>query len=454
MYVRMKRTARTLGAVAAAALVMGGVAACAAEDGAAGGNGSSSDEAADMSQLDAALEEGGKITYWGWAPWTQEQVDAFEAEYPNVTVDFVNTTSAGDHNVKLQNAITAGNGAPDAVQLEYQSFPQFVLPGQLADLSALGMGELEDDFTASTWSQVSADGVLRGLPQDSGPMAMFYNARVFDEAGLDVPATWDDYLAAAAALKEDGSFITNDDGGYSGLGLGMIWQAGGQPFAAEGESVSIDLQDEGSQRWADMWTQLLQADELAMIPGGTEEWGKALSDGTIATVVAGGWFAGLLSGAAPEGAGDWRVAPMPTYDGGDPVSAEQGGSGQAVLEVSENKALAAAFLRWLNTSDTSVGIVMKSGGFPTTRAQLEDPAFLETESEYFGGQKVNEVLAAAAESVPAGWQYLPWQAYANSIYADTVGQVFLDGGDINDGLIAWQEENVAYGVDQGFSVNE
>lgn len=94
----------------------------------------------------------------------------------------------------------------------------------------------------------------------------------------------------------------------------------GGAFAAEGEGVTIDLQDEGSQRWADMWTHLLQADELAMIPGGTEEWGKALSDGTIATVVAGGWFAGLLSGAA--GAGDWRVAPMPTYDGGDPVSAE------------------------------------------------------------------------------------------------------------------------------------
>ncbi|GAA3639316.1 sugar ABC transporter substrate-binding protein [Microbacterium awajiense] len=437
--------------MAAAALAVGGLAACSSN-----GDGDTVDAGSpgDISQLDAALEEGGSITYWGWAPWTQDQIDAFEAEYPNVTVDFVNTTSASDHNVKLQNAIQAGNGAPDAVQLEYQSFPQFTLPGALADLSSLGMDALEDQFTPSTWSQVSENGVLRGLPQDSGPMAMFYNARVFEEQGLEVPATWDDYVAAAEVLKASGSFITNDDGGYSGLGLGMIWQAGGRPFSADGENVSIDLQDEGSVRWADMWTELLQSDSLAMIPGGTEEWGKSLGDGTIATVVAGGWFAGLLAGAAPDGAGDWRVAPMPTYDGGEPVSAEQGGSGQAVLESSENKALAAAFLRWLNTSETSVGIVMDSGGFPTTRAQLEDPGFLEVESEYFGGQKVNEVLAAAAESVPAGWQYLPWQAYANSIYADTVGQVFLEGGDINDGLIAWQDENVAYGNDQGFSVNE
>lgn len=161
-------------------------------------------------------------------------------------MEFVNTISAGDHNVKLQNAITAGNGAPDAVQLEYQSFPQFTLPGDLADLSALGMDALEDEFTASTWSQVSsADGALRGLPQDSGPMAMFYNARVFDEQGLDVPATWDDYVAAAEVLKGTGSFITNDDGGYSGLGLGMIWQAGGQPFSSEGENVTSIFRTRG-----------------------------------------------------------------------------------------------------------------------------------------------------------------------------------------------------------------
>ncbi|WP_396667619.1 ABC transporter substrate-binding protein [Microbacterium sp. R86528] len=449
---RMHHASRALGTAAAVALTIGTLAACSADS--TGDTGSADSSTGDIAELDAALEEGGTISYWGWASWTQAQIDAFELEYPNVTVDFVSTTSADDHNVKLQNAITAGNGAPDAVQLEYQSFPQFVLPGALADLSALGMDELEDQFTASTWSQVSSDGKLVGLPQDSGPMAMFYNARVFEEQGLDVPTTWDDYTAAAEALRPADVYITNDDGGYSGLGLGLIWQAGGQPFQADGENVTIDLQDEGSVRWADTWTGLLQSDTLAMIPGGTEEWGKALGDGTIATVVAGGWFAGLLAGAAPDGAGDWRVAPMPTYDGGAAVSAEQGGSGQAVLESSENKALAAAFLRWLNTSETSVGIVMDAGGFPTTRAQLEDPGFLDIESEYFGGQKINQVLADAAESVPSGWQYLPWQAYANSIYADTVGQVYLSGGDINDGLIQWQDENVAYGNDQGFSIDD
>nr|WP_286219408.1 extracellular solute-binding protein [Paraoerskovia sediminicola] len=383
-------------------------------------------------------------------------MDAFEAEYPKVTVDFVNTSNAADHNLKLQNAIAAGSGAPDATQLEYQSFPQFTLPGSLADLSGLGFDELKSQFTDSTWSSVTtADGIF-GLPQDSGPMAMFYNAELFEEHDIDVPTTWDDYVAAGKALHEADPdvYMANDDGGYSGFGMSMIWQAGGRPFQTDGESVSIDLQDEGSVRWADMWNQLLQSGSLAAIPGGTEEWGKAMGDGTIATVPAGGWFAGLLAGAAPDGAGKWRVAPMPTYDGGDAVGAEQGGSGQAVLEQSDNKALAAGFLRWLNTSETSVGIVMDAGGFPTTLAQLEAPDFLGVENDYFGGQKINEVLVDAAKSVPTGWEYLPWQAQANATYADTVGKVYLDEGDINSGLQAWQDENVSYGQGQGFSVNE
>ncbi len=43
---------------------------------------------------------------------------------------------------------------------------------------------------------------LYGLPQDSGPMALFYNQEVFDEHnGLEVPTTWDEYVAAAEKLK-------------------------------------------------------------------------------------------------------------------------------------------------------------------------------------------------------------------------------------------------------------
>jgi multiple sugar transport system substrate-binding protein len=159
----------------------------------------------------------------------------------------------------------------------------------------------------------------------------------------------------------------------------------------------------------------------------------------------------VLESSVADGKGKWAVAPMPSYDG-QPVTAENGGSAQSVLKQSKNPALAAGFLRWLNHGESSIKIFLASGGFPATTADLRSAAFRDKASDYFGGQKINQVLTAAADSVAKGWSYLPYQLYANSIYPDTVGKAYLNGSDINAGLLAWQQALVDYGNQQGFSV--
>lgn len=437
--------------LAATALVATlGLTACSGGGDAGSGGGDASAEA-----IDAALEEGGELTYWTWTPSAEAQVAAFQDAYPNVTVKLVDTASAADHNLRLQNAITAGSGAPDVAQLEYQSIPQFVLPGSLVDLTEYGFGDLDDKYTASTWGSVTIQDGIWGLPQDSGPMALFYNKRVFDEFGLEVPTTWDEYVEAGRQLHaaDPTKFITNDPGGDAGFGTSMIWQAGGRPFQVDGENITVNLQDEGAERWAQTWDQLVDEGLVGQVTGWTDEWFAGLADGTIASLPIGAWMPGVLESGAEGGSGDWAVAPMPTYDGGEAVTAENGGSAQVVLEQSSKKALAAGFLRWLNSSQDSIDVFLESGGFPATVADLESEEFLNHESEYFGGQQINRVLVDAANSVGTGWQYLPWQAYANSIYADTVGQSYLNRTPISDGLANWQDQNVAYGKEQGYTVD-
>ncbi|GAA2041374.1 sugar ABC transporter substrate-binding protein [Agromyces tropicus] len=444
---RITRSAarRTLSVVAAAALV-GSLAACSA--------GGSDAAAGSADDLDAALEQGGKITYWSWTPSAEAQVAAFEEAYPNVDVELVNAGTNTEEYTKLQNAIKAGSGAPDVVQIEYYAIPQFALSDALVDLSQYGLDGLEDQYSASTWGAVNVDGELVGLPQDSGPMALFYNATVFDEYGIDVPATWDDYVQAARDLHaaDPSKYITSDTGD-AGFTTSMIWQAGGRPFGIDGTDITIDLADEGTQQWTGVWNQLVEEDLLATTPGWSDEWFKGLADGSIASLVIGAWMPGVLESSVPDAAGDWRVAPMPTYDG-TPVAAENGGGGQSVTKQSQNPALAAAFLRWLNSDPESIDVFLQSGGFPSTTADLDDPEFVGYESEYFGGQKINEVLTQASKDVSSGWSYLPYQVYANSIYGDTVGQSYANGTDLNEGLAAWQEQLVQYGNDQGFSVDE
>jgi multiple sugar transport system substrate-binding protein len=178
-----------------------------------------------------------------------------------------------------------------------------------------------------------------------------------------------------------------------------------------------------------------------------------MDNGTIATLVTGAWMPGNMESGAPNAAGDWRVAPMPQWEEGGTATAENGGSSLAITEASQQKALAYAFLEYASVGE-GVQIRIDGGAFPTTVADLQSDEFLGYESEYFGGQKINEVLSESATSVVEGWQYLPFQAYANSIYADTVGQAYTGSTTLVDGLGAWQDAIVSYGNEQGFTVSE
>ena len=439
---------RTVFAVAAAALSVGALTAC------SGGNTGSTTGGGSADDIEKALEAGGEITYWSWTPSAEAQVAAFQAKYPNVKVNLVNAGTNTEEYTKLQNAIKAGSGAPDVVQIEYYAFPQFALSDSLLDLSSYGFGDLESAYASGPWGAVDFDGKIYGLPQDSGPMALFYNKTVFDQYGITAPKTWDEYYAAAQKLHaaDPTKYITADTGD-SGFTTSMIWQAGGTPFKADGTNVTIDLQDAGSKKFAENWNRLIEGGLLSSTPSWSDEWFKGLGDGSIASLVIGAWMPGVLESSVKDGAGNWAVAPIPTYDG-KPATAENGGGGQAVTKQSKNPALAAGFLKWLNNDEESLQIFAESGGFPSTTAQLSDPAFVDKKSDYFGGQAINQVLTEASGDVVKGFSYLPFQVYANSIYGDTVGQAYSTKGDLNEGLKAWQEQLVTYGNDQGFSVNK
>jgi multiple sugar transport system substrate-binding protein len=283
-------------------------------------------------------------------------------------------------------------------------------------------------------------------------MALFYNKSVFDKYGLTVPTTWDQFVADAKKLHQANpqEYLTSD-GGDGLFASSLIWQAGGHPYQVDGTKVTIALQDEGTKKWTSVWNQLVEGQLLSPTPGYTDDWYKQLGNGQIASLVSGAWMPSLLESAAKDGSGNWRAAPMPTYDG-TPASANYGGSAQAVLKQSKNQALAAAFVKWINSSDEGIKILMDSGSFPSTVAQLSSSALVDQKPAYFGGQQINKILLDASKTVPSGWQYLPYQTYAQSIFADSVGQSYANHTDLNAGLKQWQDALVKYGNQQGFTV--
>jgi multiple sugar transport system substrate-binding protein len=439
---RLRRglSALAIGVTAAMALV-----ACASGGSSSGG---SSDD------ITKALEKGGTLTYWSWTPSAKDQVAAFEKAYPKVKVKLVNAGTGADQYTKLQNTIKAGSGAPDVAQVEYYALPQFALSDSLLDLSSYGFGSLEDKFAASTWKSVTDGDKIYGLPQDSGPMALFYNKKVFDKYGIAIPKTWDEYVAAAKKLHAaDPNAYIAADSGDAGFTTSMIAQAGGTPFTNKGDKVTIDLADAGTKKWTKTWDQLVEQGLLSKTVGWSDDWYKQLGNGQIATLITGAWMPGNLEASVADASGDWRVAPMPTYDGGTAQTANNGGSAEAVMKQTKNPALAAGFLKWLNSSKASTKVFMESGGFPSTTADLNSSAFLDEKPDYFGGQQINKVLVDASKSSDNDFTYLPYQVYANSVYADTVGQSYENGTSLESGLAAWQKALAKYGKDQGFTVS-
>ncbi|KQO10545.1 sugar ABC transporter substrate-binding protein [Agreia sp. Leaf244] len=410
-------------------------------------------ETGNADDIAKALDTETTLTVWAWAPAVEQIAKDFEKEHPKVTVNVVNAGTGNDQYVKLQNAIKAGSGAPDVAQIEYYALPQFALSDSLVDLKDFGFDSFADEYTDSTWNSVSLDGGVYALPQDSGPMALFYNKAVFDQYGIAVPTTWDEYVAAAKQLHaaDPTKYITNDTGD-AGFTTSMIWQAGGEPYKTENSTdVSINLQDEGSKKFADTWSQLVEGDLVSPISSWSDEWYKGLADGSIATLTIGAWMPGNLESGVADAAGDWRVAPMPTWEPGAAASAENGGGGDAIMKQSKNKLAAAGFLQYMNEGEgTQTSIA--AGGFPSTVADLNSDEFLNYESPYFGGQKINQVLVQSSKDVVKGWQYLPFQVYSNSIFNDTVGKAYSSKSDLNSGLEAWQKATADYGNEQGFTV--
>jgi multiple sugar transport system substrate-binding protein len=444
MTARPRRLIRGTALVGALALAL--TACSSADDGGSGG------EAVDTASV---LEEGGEITVWAWEPTLEGVVEDFEAAYPNVTVNLENVGTGNDQYTALQNAIAAGDGVPDVAQVEYYAVPQFAISESLADLSGLGASELDGTFTTGPWGSVRSGEGIYGLPMDSGPMALFYNEEVFTEVGVEVPTTWDEYLEAARAIHEadPDAYIANDTGD-AGFTTSMIWQAGGQPYAVDGTDVTVDFAgDEGTSTFAAVWQQLIDEELLAPVSSWSDEWYQGLGDGSIATLTIGAWMPANLESGVPAGAGKWRVAEMPQWEAGQHATAENGGSSLAVPAAGANPELAYAFVEYATAGD-GVQTRIDGGAFPATTADLESDEFRGKEFEYFGGQQVNEVLADSAANVVEGWQYLPFQVYANSIFNDTVGQAYVSGTTLTDGLAAWQEQSVAYGNDQGFTVSE
>lgn len=396
------------------------------------------------------------ITFWSWVPDIQNEIDLFERRHPNIKVKLVNAGQGVAEYTKLRIAVKAGRGAPDVVQLEFSELPSFIITGDLLDLVPYGANDVAAKFVDWTWKQVSQDGKVYAIPQDTGPMGLLYRQDLFEKYGIAVPQTWDEFAVAARKLHaaDPSVYLTNLPPNNTQPLFGLGWQAGARPFTvpARGQ-IGIALTDAGMKKVADYWTPLIREGVVSTDPDFTDQWFKGLANGKYAAWIGAAWGPVFLQNSATGSSGKWRAAPLPQWTAGEKRAGNWGGSTSAVLKTTRSPSAAATFAIFLNTDPEATRMfATKQFLYPATVALLADPAYREQTYPFYGGQKVNELFAQISTGVPTDFQWSPIHDYVARVANDTVGKAMVERQDLSAALSAWQDLVVTYAKKQGFTV--
>ncbi|GEP26589.1 extracellular solute-binding protein [Cryobacterium levicorallinum] len=442
---QIKKRAATVALLTAATVVLAGCA-----------SGSTTQDSGDAA---ACAPSDGKVdlTFTTWIPGIEDVVKIWNEDNPDVQVK-VQTGPNGNGGTyqNFFNQLKAGN-APDLGQIEYDALPNFRVQDGLTNLASCeGVLDAQDNFVDWTWGQVNfgeADAVY-AVPQDAGPMAMFYRADLFAANNIAIPTTWEEFAVAAEAVRATGGYITNFSQSDINQFAGFVWQAGGSWFENDGDNWTIDLTSPESVKVADYWQDLIDRDLVSTNPPWTDEWNNAYNTGSNWTWNSAAWGANSIASGAPDTAGNWSVALSPQWASGDNAAGNWGGSSTAVFKGSKHPYEAAQFALWLNTSDEALTMLNESANlYPAAKSGLELPALKEG-VEFYGGQPIYDVFAEASAQVSPDFVWGPTMTQVYNDTSDGFKGAVTGNGTLTEALTSAQQSTINALEAQSIPVNK
>ncbi|MEU4013770.1 sugar ABC transporter substrate-binding protein [Microbacterium sp. NPDC028030] len=279
-------------------------------------------------------------------------VEAFEKENPDVKVD-VTTLPYADYFTALQTDL-AGGTVSDVFDIEFANYAAYQANGMLAPLEGVDT----DVYQTSLAEAYATDGTQYALPSSFSNVVLFYNADLFDAAGLEYPTadwTWADEQAAAEKLTDAAAGVWGD---YQPISYHEYYkavaQAGGDFLNDDGSAVAFNSPEGlAAAEWlvGKSGTTMPTAEQGA----GTPDFDSGLfAEGKLAMWHTGIWMFGGLADAGFA----WDIAVEP----GDTTPASAlFSNGVAVSAGTENADAAQRFAEFLTSSKTMVDVRLDSG---------------------------------------------------------------------------------------------
>jgi len=399
----------------------------------AGGSQAAGSEPAGSGAASPAANLSGDLTVWAMGNEGTKLTtlaDAFMKANPGVKVS-VTPVDWGQAVAKLTTAI-AGNTTPDVSQMGTDMMGQFGATGAFdpvpADIDA-------STFFQSAWNTNQVGGVASGVPWYVETRLLYYRTDIATKAGItSPPATWDDLMAMAKAMKEKG-------GAKWGISLGtknwqeyfpFLWQNGGDVVDASGNPALNSPQAVEALTFYDSFFKGGLTPKS--VPEGFDIT-PAFVKGDNPMFFSGPWHLGLIDTAGGADFKDkWAIAPMPKK-----VTATSflGGSNMVVYKNSKNKDAAWAFVKFVSDPTTQALWYKTVTDLPAVQAAWDDPTVKgDANVALFGAQ----LKDTKAQPVSATWSEL------SSAINDTLEKMTTGGMEPQAAADQMQKDAMSIGV--------
>lgn len=335
-------------------------------------------------------------------------------------------------------ALSADNG-PEIVAMPAERLPVYADRGAFVELDDFyADDEATPDLNAGALDMVTVDDTAYGVPTGFVPLTMFYNRALLDAAGVAVPTTWDEWVAAAQALTVD----ENGDGTPEQYGLALadhatvgngVWPTlfygNGGAIVEDGEAV-IDSPENAET--LEFWHDAIAAGKIS--PTGVDgvSGDSLFSSGRVAMYIGGPWMATV----SEENGIDYGIAPIPA--GPEEQAASAIGVSMALTRQADQAQQAAAqeFFSFFLSREESVAWALGSG-WPPLRTDIAADEVDE-----------NPVVAALTEQAELGRPLLPGVVNSTDVLTavDDLTQRAMAGEPVDD-LLAQAQTAIRAALD-------
>lgn len=266
-----------------------------------------------------------EIEYWqytfdGRVRAMDQLIERFQRANPGVRVKHQHFPYA-QYRSKVATAIPAGDG-PELVQLFYGWLDDYIRARLLVPLPTdlFSPATVDREFFASVQA-MKRDGAYYALPTAVRSLALFWNKRLFRQAGLnpdEPPRTLDAYVDMAKRMTQRdgqgnltvvGSTVAPDAQDHHWWREVLLRQFGGKPYSDDARTVTYgDAAGVASMKW---YTDLMTEHRVGEI-GFLQEQQAAFRAGRAALTIDGSFRIGAFAGTRGL---EFGIAELPTHNG-------------------------------------------------------------------------------------------------------------------------------------------